>query len=96
MRKQVTCHVCHHLTEQDEKFGRQDTCPRCRAYLHCCLNCRFYDETAYNECHEPSAERVIDKDKANFCDYFEPATRGAGDTNEADTAKRALEDLFKK
>ena len=33
-------------------------------------NCAFYSETSYNECKESQADRVLDKEKANYCDYF--------------------------
>jgi hypothetical protein len=32
--------------------------------------CKLFDQKVYNECIEPNADRVIDKEKANFCDYF--------------------------
>ena len=95
--EQGACHVCGTAIERDEKVGRQETCPKCNAYLHCCMNCRFYDETAYNECREPQAERVVDKEQANFCDYFELGTDNkAASSNKKVESKQALEDLFKK
>jgi hypothetical protein len=30
----------------------------------------FFDPNSYNECREPVAQRIVDKEKANFCDYF--------------------------
>lgn len=44
------------------------------------------------------AERVVDKDRANFCEYFGPATQGAAtDKGSQKSASRAdLENLFKK
>jgi hypothetical protein len=36
--------------------------------------CHFYDVKAYNECKEPMADRITDKEKANFCDYFKIGT----------------------
>ena len=54
------------------RVGRRDTCPRCGIDLHACQQCRFYDVRVYNECHEPQAERVLDKARSNFCDYFAP------------------------
>ena len=35
------------------------------------LNCRLHDSGANNQCREPQAEWVTDKDKANFCEFFE-------------------------
>ncbi|MBF0190432.1 MAG: hypothetical protein HQL99_04700 [Magnetococcales bacterium] len=37
-----------------------------------CLNCRFHDTGSYNECRESVAERIVDKDRSNFCDFFKP------------------------
>lgn len=38
--------------------------------IRCCKNCQFYDPKSYNECRESSADRITDKEKANFCDFF--------------------------
>lgn len=81
----VMCHVCKTVHGDVERVGRTDSCNRCGSDLHCCRNCRFYDPGAYNECREPDAERVVDSERANFCEYFEAtavsddqATRPAG------------------
>jgi hypothetical protein len=50
--------------------GVRDVCERCRAYLHCCRNCEFYEPGAHNDCREPNAEAVADKEQGNFCDFF--------------------------
>ena len=55
--------------------GRLDECPQCRAELHCCLNCRFFEPPKPNNCMEPEAEYVTDKDRANFCELFQPNTK---------------------
>lgn len=77
--------------------GRRDECPKCGADAHACKNCRHYDRTVYNECKEPQAEVTREKDRANFCDFFEP---GSGAGSGADEARRkamaAAEALFKK
>ena len=80
--------------------GRGDTCPRCRADLHACVHCGHYDPKAYNQCHEPQAERVDDRVKANFCEYFSirttrPATAGTAGVR-ASEARARLDALFKK
>lgn len=93
-------HFCHHCKKEvqiTDRVGRGDTCPFCNADAHCCLNCTFYDISAYNDCREPNAERVLDKDRANFCDYFEFAQdrKGGLPSKELD-AKAKLEALFTK
>jgi hypothetical protein len=85
---------CFHCSyEFSGKIGRQDTCAKCSSDLHVCRNCKFYDPSSYNECREPSAERVVDKEKRNFCDYFSPSEK-ARESEKAKTLK-ALDDLFK-
>ena len=80
-----------------DRVGRRDECPHCHADVHVCLNCQFYDPTTYNECREPSAERVLEKDKSNYCDYFSVASsRVQAPQNPIDDARRKLESLFKK
>jgi hypothetical protein len=93
-----TCHVCGKEIMIAKKTGRRDTCPLCRADLHCCLDCAFYDVSAPKQCREPVAEMVKDKKKANFCDYFvfvESRASGPLDA-EVDKARKALNELFKK
>ncbi|MEO5345245.1 MAG: hypothetical protein H7834_02565 [Magnetococcus sp. YQC-9] len=53
-------------------FGRSDVCPSCSKDTRVCLNCRFHDPGSYNECRETVAERVVDKERNNFCEDFMP------------------------
>jgi hypothetical protein len=57
--------------------------------------CRFYDTRVAKACREPMAEEVKDKERANFCDWFQPrpdAYRPPEDRSLA--AKADLEALF--
>lgn len=78
------------------KPGRTESCPQCGHDLHCCYQCRFYDPSYNNECREPQAERVVEKEKANFCDYFvfDPQIKVKAVVPEG--AKAKWEALFKK
>jgi hypothetical protein len=90
------CRKCKKEIAEDFFVGRQSQCPSCRADLHCCFNCSFYDTGTYNDCHEPQAERVLEKTRSNFCDFFRfKQTANASGTAELKT-KDKLEDLFKK
>jgi hypothetical protein len=43
------------------------------------------------------AERVVDKERANFCEYFSPAKAGSRTEAAATASPRAkLEELFRK
>ncbi|MDL1872319.1 hypothetical protein FBR05_08940 [Deltaproteobacteria bacterium PRO3] len=94
----VLCHHCGKTSESGDRIGRNETCPHCGDDLHVCYNCQHYDPKAYNECQETQAERVLEKDKANFCDYFAPSDRAmrAGEDKKKDDAKAKLDALFKK
>lgn len=76
--------------------GRKEECQKCSADLHACLNCIFYDENAYNKCKEPQAERVTEKDRSNFCDFFKFTSKQSNSTSTGkETTLKALDDLFK-
>ncbi len=92
----VACFKCGERTEFDRKLGYRVECSQCGEDLHCCKNCRFYDPSAYNECRETSADVVREKERANFCDYFE-AKEGEGKKSDPSAdLKKAAEALFKK
>ena len=92
-----SCFNCGKEIVVTDRVGRRDSCV-CGADLHCCKNCEFYDPTAYNECREPQAERVLEKAQANFCDYFQISTKPRAGTGKGavQEAKQKLEALFKK
>lgn len=93
----VICHACGKQNDTGERVGRRNVCEACGADLHVCLNCLHYDPTAYNQCREPQAERVLEKAQANFCDYFEPGNRPPQKAGgEAEKTKAKLDALFKK
>ncbi|MFO0416251.1 MAG: hypothetical protein ACK5Y6_03085 [Pseudomonadota bacterium] len=74
----------------------RDTCSHCGSDAHVCRNCQFYDQGAYHECRESSAEWVRDKERGNRCEYFKLRTAGEDDgSNKKKAALSALDDLFK-
>jgi len=92
----LNCFHCHKELTYSGIIGRREECPHCRSDVHVCKNCQFYDPKAYNECREPSADVVREKDRANFCDYFTPRS-GAGEVvDKAAALRAAAEALFKK
>ena len=93
------CYKCSSPLSDSFKImvGRSDTCPKCMADIRCCKMCQFYDPKAYNECREPNADRITEKEKANFCDYYKFGPGGAGDAEKQrqDALAKAAA-LFKK
>ena len=76
-------------------YGRGDSCRKCGRDTRVCKGCQFYDRNYNNECREPQADRVVEKERSNFCDYFKPSQAGGSGFN-PDSIKAAAEALFKK
>ncbi len=79
------------------KITRGATCAKCRMALKCCKNCRHFDPSSHNQCREPAAEWVRDKELSNFCEFFdmmETAERPRG--VQADDARKRFDSIFKK
>lgn len=89
----ANCFHCKKKLDESARPGRGDACPHCGSDVKACLNCRFFERGAYNDCREPSAERVVDKDRANFCEFFELSAAASGGPQE-DPLKK-LKELFK-
>jgi hypothetical protein len=91
----LQCFSCHKEVPLLGNVGRRDECPFCHADMHVCKNCQHYDPKAYNECKEPQADRVVEKERSNFCDYFSPGS-GSGAEDAKKDLLAAAEALFKK
>lgn len=96
MSDSLVCWQCGaSLAQLSLPIRRQDECRSCRAELHACKLCRFYDVTVAKQCREPVAEAVRDKNRANYCDYFEPRLDAYSNTaTQQAAAKTQLEQLF--
>ncbi|HJZ85634.1 MAG TPA: hypothetical protein VKN99_10715 [Polyangia bacterium] len=79
------------------KVGRGDECPHCRADLHVCKNCNLYDPSLHNQCREPEAAFIRDREAANFCPHFDFKDRDAppAQDDSLQKAKAKLDALFK-
>jgi hypothetical protein len=89
------CHKCLREIPFETRILRSEECPWCAAALHCCLNCKFHDPSAHNECLEHGTELIRHRDEANYCGAF-TYVEGARDglDKEADDAKKKLSSLF--
>ena len=92
------CYKCSKALSDAYKVmvSRSDTCPYCMADLRCCKMCQFYDPKAYNECRESMADRVVEKEKGNFCDYYKFGPGGNDAEKERLDAMAKAAALFKK
>ena len=97
MPQTLSCWKCGiSLVEVPVPFARVAECPACRADLHVCRMCEFFDPGVRRGCKEPVAEEVSDRERANFCGYFTPV-RGlgpGGDDGASQAARAELDSLF--
>jgi hypothetical protein len=99
----VICSACGAKNGILEKVGFREVCSSCDAWMHACVNCRFWEK---NSCTEPSAEKVRDPEGQNFCEWFkgrEPLdsardrkAEGRREEREATNSKAAAEEMWKK
>src|SRR5262245_14564893 len=71
-------------------------CPACRADLHVCRMCRFYDPKVLGECTHDRADRVLIKENANYCAHYRPRSQSYApkEKTEALAAQASLRALF--
>lgn len=89
------CFSCGTVQETDAVF-RSDSCSHCEADLKACKNCRHYESSASNGCRESVADFVHNKERANYCGYFDPRADRVENDDEVADARAKLEALFKK
>ena len=77
-------------------LSRLSVCLKCGAELYVCKLCRFHDPKLRRGCLEDRAEHVQEKERANFCEFFEPKPHAheAKDGGGADKARADLGALF--
>jgi hypothetical protein len=96
----LLCWSCGRPTGIKDKVQRADECPHCTAPLRCCRGCRHFDPTRRFQCKEPVESNIVDKEKANFCDFFQMRNviKGPGGitsiTDNKDSRKKRFDDLF--
>lgn len=73
------CTRCGTPLAFDPPIARDAECPHCGLDVRCCLQCRHHDASYNNQCRETEADPVADKDRRNFCEFFElRAARSVG------------------
>jgi hypothetical protein len=108
----LRCSLCGAIVPPPVEIDFESQCPKCKADLHACKNCRHFDSGAQFECTQPIPERITKKDLRNNCEFFmartsiERETRdsgGGGNTpapsvrpTNAEDARNAFDNLFKK
>jgi len=96
-KREIQCWKCGGpLKHFEYPYSRYDECTVCKADLHVCLLCRQYDPSVADACREDRADYILDKDKANFCEYFKPRPLAHIPTEDRASleAKAKLAELF--
>jgi hypothetical protein len=96
MTETCTCWKCGGpLPDLLLPLARLEECPHCRAQLHVCRMCMFFDAAAPQQCREPVADSVSDKQRANFCGWFQLNPHAfAASRDQSSAARRQLDALF--
>lgn len=96
----LICWNCGAVTGIVGRVMRNDACTKCLADLRCCRGCRFFDPYAKLQCRENIDSGVKNKEKSNFCDFFQlrdRVKRPGGMAQAADSKdelKKKFDDLF--
>ncbi len=77
-------------------YGRETLCLGCSKPTRVCKNCRWYDVGRTHQCAEVIMEPVKDKERANYCEFFEATQNSTSEKlDPKEDPLKAAEDLFK-
>jgi hypothetical protein len=95
---ELSCWNCGEtLDDLPRPISRHANCPKCFTEVHCCRMCRHFDVTIRpGQCAEERAEPPLNKEVANFCEWFEPRSGAFSAQRPAreDAARAKLDALF--
>jgi len=97
MSNQFVCWKCGSgIDARALPYRRLEQCAACGTELHACRMCRHFSPRLAGRCSEDRAEEVMDKERANFCDYFtlRPEAYVPPDKASKQRAKADLDALF--
>ncbi len=94
--EKVKCAACGATVAK--MIGAESSCEKCKAELHTCRQCNFFDPGARFECSKPVPARIVNKNARNTCDLFAPRTVVERETSSGapKDARQAFANLFKK
>lgn len=67
----VRCSNCSNIIDTLGAISFTDQCNKCKADLHSCKNCAFFDPAARFECKKPIQARIPKKAERNMCMQFQ-------------------------
>jgi hypothetical protein len=92
----VKCSSCG--AKAPNNITLESTCPNCRAELHTCRQCNYFDPSATFQCSKTIPARIVNKNACNTCELFAPRTVVERQTSSGapTDARQAFANLFKK
>ena len=92
----VKCTACGAKAPPSIKLD--STCLNCKAELHTCRQCNYFDPGARFQCSKPVTTRIVNKNARNTCELFAPRTVVERETSSGppSNARDAFAKLFKK
>ena len=92
----VKCSSCG--AKAPPQIKADSTCPNCRAELHTCRQCNYFDPSAHFQCSKTITARIVNKNARNTCELFAPRTVVERQTSSGapTDARQAFANLFKK
>jgi len=98
----LRCHSCGRNVPDHTAITINSECPNCRAALHCCRACRFFNTSARWQCDAEIKAAIGDKNRNNPCDKYEPrlvldstGRRSAPSGRASNDPKSLFDSLFK-
>ena len=94
--EKVKCAACGAVVPANVSF--ESTCPKCKADLHTCRACIYFDPGSRFECRKPITARIVNKGGRNECELFAARTVIERETSSGKPtdARQAFANLFKK
>ena len=92
----VKCAACG--AKAPSNIQAESSCPNCKADLHSCRECNYFDPGAHFECSKKIAARIVNKQARNSCELFSPRVVVQRETTSGapTDARQAFAKLFKK
>ena len=93
----VKCAMCG--AKAPASITAESTCEKCKAELHSCRQCTYFDPSARFECSSKAiAARIVNKTARNACELFVARTVVERQTSSGapTDARQAFANLFKK
>src|SRR5688572_14896919 len=66
----LRCSLCGTIVPPPINITPESRCPKCKADLRSCKNCRHFDTSAQFECTQSIPQRITKKDLRNNCEFF--------------------------